>query len=811
MIHKLIKILLIAIIQIPASVAFAQKYTVRCIVLDTDGMPEIYATCRVYAANDTTKTVGMGTTADNGVFETQLPDAGHYKLYVSNVGKKTIERAFSVDSNHPVADLDTLTSTISDTLLDEVVVAAQKPLISKSIDRIGYDVQADESSKTNSVMEMLRKVPLVIVDGQENIKVKGSSGFKIFKNGRPYNVNPEVLKGIPASMVKRIEVITAPGAKYDAEDVGAIINIVMLESPTVKGVTGNANFRGDSNGMLIPSLSATSQINKVTFSVFGNFINMPEKAATGEGEKNYHYTESGNTFYAKGQEKAHGYGSMFSGEVSYEPDSLNLFTAEFHGAISRYKESSVSFESMTDKTGKPIYSYSLSNIPESERNKYLYLNGSLNYQRNTHRPGETIVAAYLISAIRSNDDEGLQYTDMSNFPLPYTRTFSNMKANFTEHTFQFDYTRPIGKIHTVDVGTKYILRNNSSKSYWNYVDYQTEHTDFSHITNIGALYAQYSAKVKQWSFRAGVRYEYSNLTAKFHDGTADNFSNSFNDIVPSADILWHASETSDFSLHYASTINRPGIEYLNPTVITTPTTLSYGNPDLACARNHSTELTYTFTGRKVTLNATTGFDWANNGIAALNYVDGNGIIRNTYDNINHVRQFSLSTFVQWSPCSKTQLMLNASAGHDAYKQNGMSLKRWKKSVYANLTQKLPWKISGELGVNHTDMGASNVYSYTNMPLKSSIAADVTLRRSFLKEDRLTASLTFYTPMGKSTTTTNQHIVNGDYTGLSSMYQHHARMLQFRIAYRFGALNTSVKKTNKAIENDDMVGGKSSIF
>ena len=127
--------------------------------------------------------------------------------------------------------------------LEGIVIKAQKQLIKQDIDRIGYDVQADEESKTLTVLDMLRKVPMVTVDGEDNITVKGNSNYKIYKNGH-YDPNlsknaKEVLKSMPASMVKRIEVITDPGAREDAEGVDAILNIVMMDGRRLDGVTGS--------------------------------------------------------------------------------------------------------------------------------------------------------------------------------------------------------------------------------------------------------------------------------------------------------------------------------------------------------------------------------------------------------------------------------------------------------------------------------------------------------------------------------------------------------------------------------------------
>ena len=127
--------------------------------------------------------------------------------------------------------------------LDGVTVTAQRQLIKQETDRVGYDVQADEDSRTENVLDMLRKVPMVTIDGEENILVKGNSNYKIYKNG---HLDPsltknakEILKAMPASMVKRIEVITDPGAREDAEGVNAVLNIVMMDGKRMESVTGS--------------------------------------------------------------------------------------------------------------------------------------------------------------------------------------------------------------------------------------------------------------------------------------------------------------------------------------------------------------------------------------------------------------------------------------------------------------------------------------------------------------------------------------------------------------------------------------------
>ena len=165
--------------------------------------------------------------------------------------------------------------------LEGVTVKAQRQLIKQDIDRIGYDVQADEESKTLTVLDMLRKVPMVTVDGEDNIKVKGNSSFKIYKNG---HLDPsltqnakEILKSMPASMVKRIEVITDPGAREDAEGVNAILNIVMMDGRSFNGVTGGVNLSYSTTKAPSISGNMTTQFGKAIVSIDAGYNKMTEQ------------------------------------------------------------------------------------------------------------------------------------------------------------------------------------------------------------------------------------------------------------------------------------------------------------------------------------------------------------------------------------------------------------------------------------------------------------------------------------------------------------------------------------------------------
>ena len=166
--------------------------------------------------------------------------------------------------------------------LDGVTVKAQQQLIKQEVDRIGYDVQADQDSKTNNVMDMLRKVPMVTVDGEDNILVRGNQSYKIYKNG---HYDPmlsknakDVLKAMPASAVKRIEVITDPGAREDAEGVDAILNIVMMDNKRMDGVTGTLRAAHQTTNYTSLGTYLAAQLGKAIVSVDYGYSNMSKKS-----------------------------------------------------------------------------------------------------------------------------------------------------------------------------------------------------------------------------------------------------------------------------------------------------------------------------------------------------------------------------------------------------------------------------------------------------------------------------------------------------------------------------------------------------
>ncbi|MBR1803315.1 MAG: outer membrane beta-barrel protein [Muribaculaceae bacterium] len=717
----------------------------------------------------------------------------------------------AVAQNATTASNDSIDDIEMSVQLKDLEVVTQRQLIKNEIDRVSYDVQADAESKTKSVMDMLRKVPMVSVDGEDNIRVKGGTSFKIYKNGHPdpsISQNPkEVLKAIPASMIKRIEVITEPGAKYDAEGVSAILNIVMKDASGMSGATGTLSAGIDIMGNPNANAYVTAQRGKFVTSLNYGFHHRNHNSGSQRQEMTQVYSATGNTLQTTSTGDAgvnmH-YGNL---EASYEPDSLNLLSASVGGYYGKYSGDSDGLTTYTAADGSPLYRFNMHN--HSVGNSFLNINGRADFQHRTHRKDEAITASYMLSTTQDKNNTDMTYSDTWQAPMPYDFTSQKGNERFWEHTWQLDWTRPLALEHKLETGLKYIYRSNTSHTIMNYdankVALEGLDSRFKHLTQVGAAYVSYTYTHNKWTARAGLRYEWSRLNASYPDGSQPSFHSTLNDWVPSASVNYKFDFARSLKFAFSTSINRPGISYLNPAVIEGPSTIHYGNAHLGSARNYSTSITYMQIGPRFTFNVSPNFTWSNNEITAVKWhEDGKDI--DTYENTLTRRYVGLNGFFQWQVTATTSMMFNGNIGHNYYRSDALKLTNsghWASFFYTQITQQLPWKLrlTGHAGKWGGDI--EDLYSHSGHGWFYGLS----LQRSFLKEDRLTINLSAQKPFSPKYGGFSNSTTQGDYTGRNH-FEWRERNFSIKISYRFGSLNARVKKTEKTIENDDVVGGSS---
>lgn len=841
--HRLLLLLLFMFATFAAGWAqkdVAPSFTIKGVLLDSltqEGEP--YATIRITKKGVPDKAVKMAVTGANGKFQEKLNvPAGDYAISISSIGKAPVVKDFTLKPSTKIIDLGTLYSSEANNELKGVEVVAQKPLVKVDVDKIEYNIEDDPDSKSNSILEMLRKVPLVTVDGEDNVQVNGSSSFKIHVNGKPNNMmsnNPkEVLKSMPANTIKYIEVITSPGAKYDAEGVGGILNIVTVGGG-FEGYT--ATFRGNvsNNGAGAGTYAMVKQ-GKMTISVNYNYdYNNSPRSYSDNYRENYEpgardekFLESQSSSKSKGNFQ---HGNL---EASYEIDTLRLLTAAF-GMYGGSNESDNNGNTVMYRTNHEDVAYRY-RTDSRNKNSWYSINGNIDYQRTSRKNKQRMLTlSYKINTQPQTDNSRNVYLDI--FPdeqkeelaerLRLENYHSDGKTNTMEQTFQVDYTTPIGKLHTIETGTKYIFRRNSSDNALyeaaggsdNYTYNEDRSSEYRHLNHILSAYAGYTLKYKDFSFKPGVRYEQTIQRVKYIVGPGEDFHTNYSDWVPSVSLGMKIGKTQNLRAGYNMRIWRPGIWNLNPYFNNQdPMSISQGNPDLKSEKNHAFDIAYSNFSAKFNINVSLRHSFGNNGIERVSrlitnengeifddnpeHMAPNGAMYSTYDNIGKNRDTGLSLYLNWNASPKTRIYVNGRGSYRDLKSEAQGLHNygWNVSCHGGIQHTLPLKI--RLSLNG---GGSTPYISLQGKGSGYQYYSIGLNRSFLKDDRLTLNL-YCNNIFEKYRTYNSHTKGDNFISKSSG-KYPNRYVGFSIGYRIGELKASVKKAARSINNDDVKGGE----
>lgn len=829
--QTLISMALILMLALCAKAQNTQhSYTITGVVADSvthEGEP--YATLTITRADSTAKPVKQALTDIKGRFSISSSGTGSYLLMVRSMGRKPMQRAYTVDATTRTIDLGTLLLQDGGNQLETVEVVAYKPLVKADVDKIAYSVEDDPEANTNTVIEMLKKVPMVTVDGQDNIRVNGNSSFKIYVNGKPNNMmtkNPkEVLKSMPASSIKKIEVITNPGPKYDAEGVGGILNIVTEG----KGPEGyNATFSGRANNSSYGGgLYATVKQGKLTMSVNYN-------ASSNHSPKGYTYSDRSqigtdgtvtSSTVADGYTKGHSQWQGGDVEASYEIDTLRLITGSFSLSKFTSKRDALNTAfSTVPATGQRLYGY---RSPSHSKENWDDYSASLDYQRSFSVKDRLLTLSYRLESSPSTSDSRYLYTDRE--AADDWQTFIDRMRdqrmdgdeNTMEHTFQIDYTTPFAKHHTWEAGVKYILRRNKSDNdRYNLgtgdkdETYDSDNSShYRHHNDILAAYTGYGLTLDKWSARLGLRYEHTLQKVEYLLGRGTNFHKNFDDLVPSARLGYKFSDATNLSLGYKMRINRPGIWYLNPYLDDRiPDAISQGNPNLDTEKSHAVDLQFSCYNSKLTYTLTGTYRFVNNSIESVDRLvndrdieglpnpTGKDVIYSSYANIGHIQYAGLMAYANWTPITNTRITLNGSVGY-SHMSDGQSLRNhgWCTNIDASLQQTFAktWIFNASYYVQTpqpTLQGKDARYQWYNFSLS----------KSFM-DKRLTLTAYIINPFGKRYFCYRSETVADNFrtTASSSWCQ-----LYYGVSVRFriGKLKAQVKRAERSVENDDVKQG-----
>lgn len=828
-----ILLLLATMLWLPLEGKAQQKaLTLKGVILDSLTNETIpYATIAITPLKGTEELETLKqVTDDMGRFTVLVPSAEEYALTASFVGKKMepIKVPFSRIEAGAMVRVKMQDRAEE---LSTVTVSAARPLVRIDADRIAYNVTDDPMSKSESLSDMLRKVPLVTVDGEGKVQVKGSSNFRIYLNGKPSKMissNPkEVLRSIPASSIKKVEVITDPGVKYDAEGVTAILNIV-TSSTTLEGYSGSVSVNGSPlQPYLGTSLFFTGKIGKLGIST--NYTYWRHKTIIGSETDSYMELPHGNQkdITKSPNNKANGhYGSA---NLTYDFNPRNLLSASVSINLYNNSDKSLTESALTLKNGMLQEAYKSTTSTRSNSGS---VEANIDYQHTTERENELLTLSYRFvhspSANFQNMD--LSYHHRGGVELnPALDLFQRTQsiAALNEHTAQVDYTRPFGEVHLIDVGAKAIFRrggNNSSYELFNPMTQQWEKgslfgqhigiasAPMSYRQDIYGLYANYTAKWKKVTFVMGVRGEQGFYDVRFKDLEGANFSRTFLDIVPQVTLAYKLSDMQQIKLSYNYRVARPNLTQVNPyRTQRSPTLVSEGNPDINNSKMHHIDLDYNRYSQKLTLMASLQGGYSNDNITQIMYVDKDNptLIHATWGNYGTSRNIGGNIFINYTPKAWLRLYANANLMH--YYFEARNQKTPQGTTYSNTQQgfggvsylgamfTLPksWTIglNGGFFAQEPKLGSSSVYGTWH---------HLSLSKSLLNK-RLTLSAFVNNPFAPYQT----FRLTSTAPGLRQEYK--VRQFMFngglRISFNFGQMKSQIRKVKRTIVNDDLSTAK----
>jgi outer membrane receptor protein involved in Fe transport len=677
------------------------------------GEPVAYATAALYLVGSETNIAGAVADGDGKFFITGM-DPGTYDLKLSFLGFETkIVNGIKVASKTGDTNIGEISMSDEGLALEEVTVQGQRDLIEERVDRTIYKAENDKTTAGGDGTDVLRRVPMLSVDLDGNVSMRGSSNITVLIDGRPSAIAAssitDALKQIPADEIKEVEVITSPSAKYDAEGTSGVINIITKKN-NLQGMSANirtgTGLRGSDFG-----LNASARKGKFGFTLGGygrSGYNTP-----GSFENTQLVTNPDNSvstiIQSADSQREYLFGRYNFG-ADYEIDKYNFLTGAVNFGIRNSKNWQENFLTQNFLNGDLVRNALRETNTKDNSNS---VDISLNYTKTFEKKGKDISVLTLYS--RNNQENAFVNTlfneDLSTIN---SRLKNDNPSKNEEFTIQLDFVEPLGKDGNsiLEYGAKNILR----KAYSDFAYLEAEGADgeyvenlnprfsneFSYDQNVTAGYVSYTATLfKNYTIKPGIRYEYTTINADFKTETATADIPSYGTLVPSLNLSRKLANGNLIKAAYNRRISRPSLRFLNPNInASNPLQISQGNPELSPEFTDNYELGYS-TFFKGTMVSFSGFFRNTTGsIQAVRTVQDDGVIYTGYDNIGQENAFGTNIFTNISISNKFSLNGSVDAYY-AFLNNGLTDPQYAASnegfvisgrVFGNYTLPKDWQV-----------------------------------------------------------------------------------------------------------------------
>jgi iron complex outermembrane receptor protein len=580
----------------------------------------------ILVLDDQGKTLLGGITDGDGNFKLDKVPVGTHKLSVQYIGYQSIERSVTIGTSSYKINLGKLSLQESNTELDEVEVIAEVSTIEQKVDRkvitIGKDLAA-----VGTASELLVGIPSINVDPQSGaISLRGNENVPVMVDGKLSNIPAaQLLKQIPSSAIKAVELITNPSAKYNPDGMTGIINIVLHKNQLV-GFNGslNTNWSKEINSKFNSGLNLNYRTGK--FNIYGNYSNnISENANHGHIERAQNLSEQFFTFDDKRESHI-----IKVGLDVYlnDKNTLSMFSSQNPAEGSTLGSTKTFFEKDPELNDYQIFD-------ANGKNHSAQYN--LNYKHDFNKEGSNI--EFEIDHNILDDETPVWFK----FPEEPSKDYEDKNDTGRERTtINLDYVNPLTENSKLELGAEarlfntFILFSSTGESIDSEGNFgPAPDTEFDYSRDIYSLYATYGKNFEKWTYQLGVRAETVDVSAIANETlvlgdvkniTETTFTNSYTQLYPSMYVTYSPSEKNSYQLSYSRRIDRPGIGQVNPIKEwSTPLVSSYGNQRLLPQFTNSIEINHTRKLKKGTLTSGVFYRAISNEINRALYVDKSDI------------------------------------------------------------------------------------------------------------------------------------------------------------------------------------------
>lgn len=596
--------ILLVIISFCAIAAYGQNspgepaFSVTGKVVDAEtGDPLEYTTVSVHTQSDSTLVTGNVTDV-SGKFDIQVP-AGDYWLQIQFISYKTkTVGGISLSNNNRKVNVGTIEVAPDAETLSEIVVAGERGQMEMKLDKRVFNVAAQLTNAGRNASEILDNVPSVSVDVEGNISLRGSSNVRILVNGKPSSLvdmsSPESLRLLQGDLIDRIEVITNPSARYGAEGMAGIINII-LKKEHREGINGAVNV----NVGYPANYGAGVNINSrgKWYNLFGSYgISYRESPGKGFGYREFF--DSDSAYRSNNERVRSGLSNNFRLGSDFYINDQNTLTVTGAYRISDEENTTEIDYTYLNGQGELVSQLYRKDVEKEDEESYEI---SLNYTRTFAREGQKLTADFQYEKESETEDADQEEGLMDgNIPLdPYLFQQSLNKEKDRDLLLQADYVHPFGEEGNFEAGfkstigkieTDYQVDQLSEAGEWVNQPQFTNH--FVYDENIHAVYGIVGNKINRFTYQIGLRAEMTDIKTALRE-TNEQFDKDYINLFPSGHLTYDLKNENSLQASFSRRVNRPGYWALNPFhSISDARNIRTGNPDLDPEFTNSYELGY---------------------------------------------------------------------------------------------------------------------------------------------------------------------------------------------------------------------------